>query len=229
MQAEKSILIVDDEKDILEFLQYNFKQIGFKVRTANNGLKAIKLASKHLPDVILLDVMMPKLDGIETCRILRENPKLDNTSIVFLTARNEDYTEIAGFDAGGDDFITKPIRIRTLIARIEAFIKRKQKFKKQKSDKIKIDNFIIDTDKRKIIIDDKEIKLPKLQFNLLKLLASNPERVYTREEIYKKIWGDKTIVGERTLDVHILNIRKKIGEKYIHTSKGIGYSFKSLK
>ncbi len=226
MITSKKILIADDESDIIEFLKFNFKQKGFDVYTASNGIEAINSASENNPDVILLDVMMPKLDGIETCRILRENKKFKNTVIIFLTARNEDYTEIAGFDAGGDDFITKPIRIRTLIARVEAILKRMDKIKNPEI--IKIDDFVIDVKKRRILINNKEIKLPKLQFNLLKLLASNPERVFTREEIYNKIWGHETIVGERTLDVHILNIRKKIGNKFIHTSKGIGYSFKNL-
>ena len=227
MPSPYKILIVDDEIDILEFLQYNFEQQGFKVKTAKNGLKAVKLAEKHYPDVILLDVMMPKMDGIETCRLLRKNKKLDDTFIIFLTARNEDYTEIAGFEAGGDDFITKPIRIRTLMARIEAFIKRRHKSSKE--DRIQIGDFKVDSDKRLIYVGQTSYKLPRLQFNLLKLLASQPERVFTREEIYQKVWGNETIVGDRTLDVHIRNIRKKIGENFIHTYKGIGYSFKTNK
>ncbi len=228
MSEQISILIVDDEPDILEFLKYNFEQKGFNVLTAKNGLKAIKLAKKHLPEIIILDIMMPKLDGLETCRILRENKKMDNTYILFLTAKNDDATEIAGFEAGGDDFISKPIRIRTLMARVEALLNRRNK-SIPTNDIIKIDNFVIDNEKRKIILDEKEIKLPKLQFKLLSLLASHPERVFTRDEIYNKIWGHGTIVGDRTLDVHIRNIRKKIGNDYIHTTKGVGYSFKNSK
>ncbi len=224
MKKNFKVLIVDDENDILEFLEYSFKQEGYKVFTAKNGLKAIKKASDIIPDLILLDVMMPKLDGIETCRILRERPELYNTIIIFLTARNEDYVEIAGFEAGGDDFITKPIRIKTLMVRVASLLKR---IKKEDDKEIKMDDFCINTSKRLIIIKGRKIKLPKLQFNLLKLLASNPERVFTRNEIYRKIWGDDTIVGERTLDVHIRNIRKLIGKDYIYTVKGIGYSFKN--
>ncbi len=228
MSEQITILIVDDEPDILEFLKYNFEQKDYNVLTAKNGLKAIKLAQKHLPEIIILDIMMPKLDGLETCRILRENKKMENTYILFLTAKNDDATEIAGFEAGGDDFISKPIRIRTLMARVEALLNRRNKSIPTK-EVIKIDDFVIDTEKRKIILDEKEIKLPKLQFKLLSLLASHPERVFTRDEIYNKIWGHGTIVGDRTLDVHIRNIRKKIGNDYIHTTKGVGYSFKNSK
>ena len=220
-------MIVDDEIDILEFLSYNFQQQSFEVYTAKNGQKAIKLAEKYHPDLILLDVMMPKMDGIETCRMLRENPKNKDILILFLTARNEDYTEIAGFEAGGDDFITKPIRIRTLMARVNAHFKRKQK--NNLTQKIQIDDFMLDTDKRLVFIDKRTFKLPKLQFRLLYLLASQPERVFTRDEIYHKIWGDETIVGDRTLDVHIRHIRKQLGQHYIHTYKGVGYSFKAVK
>jgi two-component system alkaline phosphatase synthesis response regulator PhoP len=221
------ILIVDDEQDILEFLEFNFANKGFKVKTAKNGLKALKMAEKEVPDVILLDVMMPKMDGIETCRVLRENPLLDDTLIIFLTARNEDYTEISGFEAGGDDFITKPIRIRTLLTRVESLLKRRKRQPERQN--IKFKNFEIDDIKREVRIKNKAVKLPKLQFSLLKLLASNPERVFTREEIFHKVWGNETIVGDRTLDVHIRHIRKQIGENFIDTHKGIGYSFKIKK
>ncbi len=227
MPSPYKILIVDDEIDILEFLQYNFEQQGFDVYSAKNGQKAIKLAEKYHPDLILLDVMMPKMDGIETCRMLRDNPNNKDILILFLTARNEDYTEIAGFEAGGDDFITKPIRIRTLMARVKAHLKRKQRSGLMHS--IQIDDFRLDTDKRLIFIENHSFKLPKLQFRLLHLLASQPERVFTRDEIYHKIWGDQTIVGDRTLDVHIRHIRKKLGQHYIHTYKGVGYSFKAVK
>ncbi len=224
MATDKSkILIVDDEDDILEFLKYNFEQNDYKVYTAKNGLKALNLVEKHHPDLVFLDVMMPKMDGIETCRVIRNNDRFDDVIVVFLTARNEDYTEIAGFEAGGDDFITKPIRIRTLLARTKAYLKRR---KKNDMPEITIGNFMLDTNKRVVLMDNKAIKLPRLQFRLLKLLATQPERVYTREEIYHKIWGSETVVGERTLDVHIRNIRKHLGDQFIRTYKGVGYSFK---
>ncbi len=228
MSKQVKLLIVDDEPDILEFLKYNFEQKNYKVFTAKNGLKAIELAKKHKPEIIILDIMMPKLDGLETCRLLRENKKLDDSYILFLTAKNDDSTEIAAFEAGGDDFINKPIRIKVLLARVKALLNRKNK-KKTSKEIIKIGNFIIDNNKHIIMVDGKTIKLPKLQFKLINLLASQPEKVFTRDEIYNKIWGHDVIVGDRTLDVHIRNIRKKIGKNYIHTTKGIGYSFKELK
>jgi len=216
------ILIVDDEPDILEILKYNFEKENYIVTTANNGKEAIEIAKKTNPNLIILDVMMPELDGIETCRLLRELPDFSNTIIIFLTARNEEYSEIAGFDVGADDYVTKPIRPRTLIARVKALLKRNSL--NIASNDIIIGELTINLEKRLVIKNDLEIILPKKEFDLLLLLASKPEKVFSREEIYKNIWGNYIIVGDRTLDVHIRKLRKKIGEEYIRTSKGIGYS-----
>lgn len=220
-----NILIVDDEPDILEFLKYNFKKESFKVHTADNGKDGIKKAKKHQPDLILLDVMMPELDGIETCRILREMPQFSSTIIVFLTARNEDYSEIAGFEAGADDYINKPIRPRALLARVKSLLKRRQKTGKTKTVNLVYGDMSIDREKRQVKISDRKIKLPKMEFELLYLLASKPEKVFSRSEIYDNLWGENIVVGDRTLDVHIRKLRKNIGKEYIKTSKGIGYSF----
>ncbi len=218
------ILIVDDEPDILEFLKYNFKKEGFKVTTATNGNDAIQKAIHHSPDLILLDVMMPELDGMETCRMLRKMKPFSETIIVFLTARGEDYSEIAGFEAGADDYITKPIRPRALMARVKALLKRRKKDITTPQD-LAFDSITISVEKREIIIGGRKRKIPKMEFNLLYLLASKPEKVFTREEIYKEIWGDEVVVGDRTLDVHIRKLRKNIGKDFIKTSKGVGYAF----
>jgi len=218
------ILIVDDEPDILEFLRYNLEKEGYAVFTANNGNEAIEAAKKDVPDLIVLDVMMPGIDGVEVCRQLREMPQFATTLIIFLTARSEDYSEIAGFDVGADDYITKPIRPRVLVARIKALLKRKRGFDYSK-DIISVGDITIDNEKRLIKKGNKIITLPKKEFDLLLLLASKPERVFTREEIYLKIWGSNLIVGDRTLDVHVRKLRERIGEKHIKTSKGVGYAF----
>ena len=220
-----NILIVDDEPDILEFLKYNFKKENFKVQTADNGKDGIKKAKRNQPDLILLDVMMPELDGIETCRMLRDMPQFSNTIIVFLTARNEDYSEIAGFEAGADDYINKPIRPRALLARVKSLLKRRQKTEKTKTENLVYGDMSINREKRQVKISDRKIKLPKMEFELLYLLASKPEKVFSRNEIYDNLWGENIIVGDRTLDVHIRKLRKNIGKEYIKTSKGIGYSF----
>lgn len=224
MKANK-ILIVDDEPDILEILKYNFEKEKYNVTTAKNGKEAIVLAQKINPDLIILDVMMPELDGIETCRLLREIPAFSNTLIIFLTARNEEYSEIAGFNVGADDYVTKPIRPRTLIVRVKALLKRNKM--DTINSNVTIGNLTISIEKRLVIKNDTEIILPKKEFELLLLLASKPEKVFSREEIYNTIWGSSVIVGDRTLDVHIRKLRKKIGEEYIRTSKGIGYSINS--
>ncbi len=220
----KTILIVDDEPDIIEILEYNFNKEGFQVFTANNGEDAIKLAEKKQPTIILLDVMMPELDGMETCRRLREKPIFKDTLILFLTARGEDYSEIAGFDAGADDYIKKPIRPRTLVVRIKSLLKRK--FPEENNNILTIGNLELHAENRKVILNNKEINLPKKEYEILLLLMKKPEKVFTREEIYHKIWKNN-IVGERTLDVHIRKLRKKLNSNYIKTSKGIGYSISS--
>lgn len=220
------ILIVDDEEDILEFLSYNLKKEDFIVYTASNGLDAIKTASKIVPDLIIVDVMMPGMDGIETCEELRSNPKLKNAAITFLTARSEDYSEIAGFKAGADDYITKPIRPKVLIARIYALLKRNIRHDEElENNIIEFDNLIINLEKHLVIEGEEELTLPNKEFKLLVLLASKPERVFTREEIYNSVWGSDVIVGDRTIDVHIRKLREKLGSQYIETVKGIGYKF----
>lgn len=226
MTVKQKILIVDDEPDILEILRYNLEKENYQVFTAKNGKEAIFQAKKEYPDLIILDVMMPVLDGIETCKELRILPEFSDTLIVFLTARNEDSIEISGFDAGADDFVTKPIRPKTLIARVNTLLKRKSKYT-FKNKEVKIGVLIIDLEKRTVRKNDLEIILPKKEFQLLQLLAMKPEKVFTREEIFLSVWGNKIIVGDRTLDVHIRKLRKKIGEEYIKTSKGVGYSITS--
>lgn len=218
------VLLVDDEPDILEILKYNFEKENFNVFTANNGLKGIEVAKEINPDLIILDVMMPKLDGMETCRLLREIPEFKKTIILFLTARNEDYSEIAGFNAGADDYVTKPIRPRALIARVKSVLKRLSSNNQIDTDIIKIGELTLNQEKRLILKNDKEIFLPKKEYQLLLLLASKPEKVFSRNEIFLKIWGNDIIVGDRTLDVHVRKLRKKIGQEYIRTTKGFGYS-----
>ena len=218
------ILLVDDEPDILEFLEYNFKNEGFQVTTASNGTDAVKIATAYNPDLILLDIMMPGLDGIETCIKLREIPQLAETIIIFLTARGEDYSEVAGFEVGADDYITKPVRPKVILARVKSILKRRIKSSKINTH-LSFKNISINLEKREVYVNDEKVKLPKKEFDLLYLFASDCEKVFNRDEIYRKIWGSKVIVGDRTLDVHIRKLRKKIGENFIKTSKGIGYYF----
>jgi two-component system alkaline phosphatase synthesis response regulator PhoP len=222
------ILLVDDEPDILEFLSYNINKEGFEVHTASNGNEAIEIASKIKPHLILLDVMMPEMDGIETCEIMRQDKKLQNTIIAFLTARGEDYSQIAGFEVGGDDYIAKPVKPKVLISRIRALLKRFNPTTNQKSGDdliIKQSNLIIDKEKYIVIKDGKELILPKKEFELLVLLISKPDRVFTRDEIFSSVWGDNIIVGDRTIDVHIRKLREKIGDNHIKTIKGVGYKY----
>ena len=217
------ILLVDDEPDIIEFIQYNLKKEGYQVFTAMNGRDAIKMAVKHLPDLILLDVMLPDMDGIETCEEIRSIPTLKNTTIAFLTARTEDYSQIAGFEAGGDDYITKPIKPRVLLSRIKALLKRHQvNFENEVISSINSEIYV-DREKFLVVKQGKEIILPKKEFELLNLLISKPGKVFTRDEIFQIVWGDKVIVGDRTIDVHIRRLREKIGEDLIQTVKGVGY------
>ncbi len=217
------LLLVDDEEDILEFLSYNLRKEGFKVITADNGLKAIEKAKSELPHLILMDVMMPEMDGITAVEEIRKISSLDDTLIVFLTARSEDYSQIAGFEAGADDYVSKPIKTKVLISRIIALLRRS--IKKNEPETIKIKDLIIDEEQYLVIKDGREIVLPKKEFKLLKLLASSPNKVYTREQIFHKVWGDDVIVGDRTIDVHVRKIREKIGIDNIKTIKGVGYKF----
>ena len=226
-QKNIKILLADDEPDILDFLSYNLKKEGFDVFTAENGLKAIEIAVKIQPDLIVLDVMMPQLDGIETCRRLREMPEFKQTIIIFLTARNEDFTQVAALDVGGDDYISKPLKPRVFISRINALLRRieNNNTKTDKNDEnlIIFGDLTIDKDKISVIKNNVQIPLAKKEFELLCLLLSRPGKVYTRAEIFHKIWGNDVIVGDRTIDVHIRKLREKIGEEYIGTIKGIGY------
>ncbi|HFS67632.1 MAG TPA: response regulator transcription factor [Flavobacteriia bacterium] len=221
MNVLKHILLVDDEPDILEILSYNFKQDGYQVLTASNGREAIDIAIKEEPKIILLDVMMPDLDGMETCRLLRENPTFEDTLILFFTARGEDYSEIAGFEAGADDYIKKTIRPRTLLVRINSLLKRK--YKNSITETLQLGNLQVQVENRKVILDGEPISLPKKEYEILKLFMYKPNKVFKREEIYRKVWGSKIVVGERTLDVHIRKLRKKLNNSFIKTSKGIGY------
>jgi len=223
--AGKKILIVDDEIDILEILSYNFKKENYEVFTIDNGVDAIELAKKEIPDLIILDVMMPQMDGIEACRLLKEEPSLANTIIIFLTARGEEYSEIAGFDVGADDYITKPIRPRALLTRVKSLLKRNSISNNNiYSNEIVFCNLKVDINKKKFFVDNEEVKLPKKEFKIIKLLISDPEKVFERKEIFDVVWGNDVIVGERTLDVHIRKLRKKIGGDYIRTIKGVGYA-----
>ncbi len=223
------ILLVDDEKDILEFLGYNLQRAGYEIYRSQNGRDAINMADKVKPHLILLDVMMPEMDGIETCEEIRKNKSLDDCFIVFLTARNEDYSQIAGFEAGADDYLTKPIKPKVLISRINAIFKRLKQKDESAEDAlvplIEHQDLIIDQERFLIVKGGKEIVLPKKEFELLKLLISKPEKVFTREEIFSRVWGDNVIVGDRTIDVHIRKLREKIGEDNIKTIKGVGYKY----
>jgi len=223
--SEYKILLVDDEPDILEFLSYNLKKEGFNVYTANNGKEAITIAKKENPQVIILDVMMPDMDGIETCREIREIPGLKDVMIAFLTARNEDYSQIAGFEVGADDYINKPIKPRVLVSRIKALLRRGGSIDNVVAEKVDMGGIKIDRERYLVIQDGKEINLPKKEFELLALLASKPGKVFTREVILDKVWGGEVVVGDRTIDVHIRKLREKLGEDFIKTVKGIGYKF----
>ena len=227
MNNKHTILLVDDEIDILEFLSYNLKSAGYKVYTASNGLEGIKIAKRELPDLILMDVMMPEMDGIEACEEIRKIPELSGVIVAFLTARNEDYSQIAGFDAGGDDYITKPIKPKVLVSRINALIRRKNRASdlQNTNNLISAGSIIIDKERYLIIKDNTEFSLPKKEFELLAFLASKPDRVFSRDNIYSSVWGEDVIVGDRTIDVHIRKIRKKLGENIIKTVKGVGYKF----
>lgn len=227
--SKYKILIVDDEQDIIEFVSYNLKKEGFNVYTALDGKKAIKLAYDLRPHLIILDVMMPEMDGIETCEKIRDIPSLKDTVITFLTARAEDYSQIAGFDAGGDDYIAKPIRPKVLVSRIKALLRRyggnNEVENESLSEVISFGELNIDKEKYLVKIKDKPVNLPKKEFNLLLLLTSKPSKVFTREEIFNQIWGTDIFVGDRTIDVYIRKLREKIGEHYIKTIKGVGYKF----
>lgn len=217
------ILIVDDEPDIIELLDYHLVKQGFVTKSASNGKQALEIAKSFLPDLVLLDLMMPEMDGIETCMEIREDKDLKNTLVALLTARSEDYSQIAGFESGADDYITKPIKPRVLVSRIKALLRRKEL---KKTTENMSDELFIDIEKYVAIIKGEEKLLPKKEFELLALLFSKPGKVFTREVILNKVWGDDIVVGDRTIDVHIRKLREKIGDHYIKTVKGVGYKLK---
>jgi two-component system, OmpR family, alkaline phosphatase synthesis response regulator PhoP len=219
------ILIVDDEADILEFVSYNLKKEGFSVEIAQNGKNALEMVAKFRPHLIILDIMMPQMDGIEVCRQLRAKPEFNPTTIAFLTARDEDLSLVRALDAGGDDYITKPIKPQVLVSRVKALLRRNKLENLDNEGVIEIADLKIDRQKVQILRGDALIELPRKEFELLLLLVSRPGKVFTREEIYTKIWGNSVIVGDRTLDVHIRKLREKLGDEYIKTLKGIGYKF----
>lgn len=223
--SNNKILLVDDEEDILEMIRYNLEKEGFEVETANNGKEAIEKAKKFNPNLVLLDVMMPEMDGIETCLAIKDIEGLRDTMIAFLTARGEDYSQIAGFDSGADDYITKPIKPRVLISRINALLRRNANTSIKTTDVVNIGDLRIDREKYLIVKAGEEINLPKKEFELLSLLASKPGKVFTRESILERVWGGDVIVGDRTIDVHIRKLREKLGDDYIKTVKGVGYRF----
>ncbi|OFZ45459.1 MAG: DNA-binding response regulator [Bacteroidetes bacterium RIFCSPHIGHO2_02_FULL_44_7] len=219
--TDTTILLIDDEQDILDFLTYNLQKEGFRVFSANNALEGIKLARDVQPSLILLDVMMPQMDGIEACQILREDPGMKNTIIAFLTSRAEDYSQIAGYKAGADDYIGKPIRPRLLISKIESLLRRLNKTETEYGES----DIRINREKFNVEVNGKELSLPKKEFELLELLAGKPGKVFTRDQILNLVWGDQAVVGERTIDVHIRKLREKLGNDYIRTIKGVGYTF----
>lgn len=221
------ILVIDDEQDVLDFISYNLKKEGYAIQTAQNGLEGVMMARKYQPDLILLDVMMPDMDGIEVCRQLRGDESFDKTMIAFLTARGEDYTQIAALDQGGDDFIVKPIKPSILKSRIQALIRRSKRVEGSESQTVELGPLTLDREKYQLIKDEIVIEMAKKEFQILDLLMSYPGKVFSREEIFRKIWGGDIIVGERTIDVHIRRIREKIGGDYIKTLKGIGYKIEA--
>jgi two-component system alkaline phosphatase synthesis response regulator PhoP len=225
MEDVKKILLVDDERDILDFLSYNLENAGYEVRVAQNGLEGVKVAQKFLPDLILLDMMMPEMDGVQTCEEIRNLDTKKEIVVAFLTARGEDYSQIAGFDAGADDYILKPIKPKVLMSRIKALLKRAVKTEETEEGIIKAGPLKIDLKKHIIFFGELEVNLPKKEFKLLTLLCKNTGEVKTREEIMDQVWGTEVVVGDRTIDVHIRKLREKFGEELITTIKGVGYKF----
>jgi two-component system alkaline phosphatase synthesis response regulator PhoP len=220
------VLVVDDEVDIVEFICYNIEKEGYQVQSAHDGVEAVEKANSFKPDLIIMDVMMPKMDGIEACRKMRENPELANTFIMFLTARSEEYSEIAGFDAGGDDYVFKPIKPRALLSRVHAIMKRRNA--QPEPDLAEVLNYtelVINPNEYVVTVGENNLSLPRKEFDLLYLLASRPGKVFTREKILQKVWGTDVFVVDRTIDVHIRKIREKIGDSKIDTVKGVGYKF----
>ncbi len=219
------ILLVDDEPDILEIVGYNLSQEGYQIFTAKDGKEAVAKAKKELPHLIIMDVMMPEMDGMEATEAIRKIPELQNVIITFLTARSEDYSQLAGFDAGADDYISKPIKPKVLVSKIKALLRRLKDDESKRSDTLNVGGIEINREEYKIVKDDKEIVLPRKEFELFYLLASKPGKVFKREEILDKVWGNDVVVGGRTIDVHIRKLREKIGDDFFKTIKGVGYKF----
>ena len=224
-KSDIKILCVDDEPDILEILKYNLSNEGYNVSTAADGKSAIKIAYNISPNLIIMDIMMPKMDGIEACEKLRSDEKFNDTIIMFLTARGEDYSHVAAYDAGADDYVTKPVKPKVLVSKVKGLLRRLKKVIANDINEIVFDDIKIDREKYKVYISNNVLNLPRKEFELLYLLASKPDKVYKREKIMETVWGSEVVVGDRTIDVHIRKLREKVGDKYFKTVKGVGYKF----
>ena len=224
-KSEIKILCVDDEPDILEILKYNLSNEGYQISTAKDGKIAVKKAKETHPNLIIMDIMMPNMDGIEACEILRSDESFNDTLIMFLTARGEDYSYVAAYEAGADDYVTKPVKPKILLSKVKGLLRRSKKYSNKEVDEIEFGDLRINKEKYKVYTSDKSISLPRKEFELLYLLASKPDKVFKREKIMEKVWGEQVVVGDRTIDVHIRKLRKKIGDKYFKTVKGVGYKF----
>ena len=224
-KSDIKILCVDDEPDILEILKYNLSNVGYDIYLANDGLSAIKKAKEIIPNLIIMDVMMPKMDGIQACENLRANEKFNDTIIMFLTARGEDFSHVAAYEAGADDYVTKPVKPKILISKVKGLLRRFKKVNDNDIAIIELNDIIIDKEKYKVYISGNNLDLPRKEFELLYLLASKPDKVFKREKIMENVWGGEVVVGDRTIDVHIRKLREKLGDKYIKTIKGVGYKF----
>ena len=224
-QSSFRILCVDDEPDILEILKYNLSNEGYNVSTAKDGELAIKEAKESLPNLIIMDVMMPNMDGIEACEILRKDQKFNDTIIMFLTARGEDFSHVAAYEAGADDYVTKPVKPKVLLSKVKSLLRRSKKVLDSEINQIEFENIKIDRETYRVYVSGESINLPRKEFELLYLLASKPDKVFKREKIMEKVWGGEVVVGDRTIDVHIRKLREKIGDKFFKTVKGVGYKF----
>ena len=224
-KSDIKILCVDDELDILEILKYNLSNEGYDISTAADGKSAIEIAYNINPNLIIMDVMMPNMDGIEACEKLRSDDKFNDTIIMFLTARGEDYSHVAAYNAGADDYVTKPVKPKVLVSKVKGLLRRLKKVIANDINKIEFDDIKIDREKYKVYISDKVLNLPRKEFELLYLLASKPDKVYKREKIMETVWGSEVVVGDRTIDVHIRKLREKVGDRYFKTVKGVGYKF----
>jgi two-component system alkaline phosphatase synthesis response regulator PhoP len=224
-KSDIKILCVDDEPDILEILKYNLSNVGYDISLANDGLSAIKKAKEIIPNLIIMDIMMPKMDGIQACENLRANEKFNDTIIMFLTARGEDFSHVAAYEAGADDYVTKPVKPKILISKVKGLLRRFKNVTDNDINIIELNDIIIDKEKYKVYISGNNLDLPRKEFELLYLLASKPDKVFKREKIMENVWGGEVVVGDRTIDVHIRKLREKLGDKYIKTIKGVGYKF----